>query len=79
MIRLFSRRSGLEDKHVNDGYPWFNLPDGAMVVDVGGSQGAIARQLPSLNFLVQAIQLCRAQLGVGSNGQWKATRRNTES
>ncbi|KAH8768314.1 S-adenosyl-L-methionine-dependent methyltransferase [Diaporthe sp. PMI_573] len=39
MMRLFSRRPGVEAQHVVKGYPWGDLPDGATVVDVGGSHG----------------------------------------
>lgn len=61
MMRLFSRRPGLEAYHVVDGYPWGDLPRGATVVDVGGSHGvfacAIAREFPSLSFVVQVRKL----------------------
>lgn len=57
MMRLFSRRPGIEAHHVVKGYSWGDLPLGATVVDVGGSHGvvacAIAREFPSLNFFVQ--------------------------
>lgn len=61
MMRLFSRRPGIEAHHVVKGYPWGDLPHGATVVDVGGSHGvvacAIAREFPSLNFVVQVRKL----------------------
>lgn len=78
MMRLFSRRPGLEAHHVVDGYPWGNLPGGAMVVDVGGSHGvfacAIARRFPSLNFVVQVIDLHLCLF----YGQLKTNGRNAE-
>ncbi|KAG6358070.1 hypothetical protein INS49_013954 [Diaporthe citri] len=59
MMRLFSRRPGLEAHHVVKGYPWGDLPHGATVVDVGGSHGvfacSIAREFPSLNIVVQDL------------------------
>lgn len=49
MMRLLSRRPGLEVRHVVDGYTWGDLPDGATVVDVGGVFAcAIARAFPLL-------------------------------
>lgn len=66
MTPLFSRRPSLETHHVVNGYPWGDLPDGAMVVDVGGSHSvlacAIACQFPSLNFFVQVIKPVLIQL-----------------
>lgn len=68
MMRLFSRRPGLEAHHVVKGYPWGDLPRGATVVDVGGSHGfvacAIAREFPSLNFVVQVRKLLVIRLSV---------------
>lgn len=62
MMRLFSRRPGLEPHHVVHGYPWGELPVGATVVDVGGSHGAIscaiAREFPHLSFVVQVNSCC---------------------
>ena len=47
---------GLESTHVVDGFPWGNLQNG-IVVDVGGSHGAvsiaIAKRFPALRFIVQ--------------------------
>lgn len=58
-MRDFAQRPGLEPKHVVEGHPWASLPDGATVVDVGGSHGMIAIELartyPALNFVVQDI------------------------
>lgn len=57
MMRFFSRRPGLEPHHVVKGYNWGELPEGATIVDVGGSHGAIsiaiAREFPSLKLIVQ--------------------------
>lgn len=56
-MRFYTRIPGLEPVHVVKGYPWGELPDGATVVDVGGSHGeiscAIAREFPQLKFVVQ--------------------------
>ncbi|KAI8625554.1 putative O-methyltransferase [Xylariaceae sp. FL1651] len=58
-MRFFTERPGLEPKHVVDNYDWVSLPEGATVVDVGGSHGIIcielARQYPDLNFVVQDL------------------------
>lgn len=57
MMRFFSRRPGLEPHHVVGGFAWGELPEGGIVVDVGGSHGAvsiaIARAFPSLKLVVQ--------------------------
>jgi 6-hydroxytryprostatin B O-methyltransferase len=46
-------------RHVLSGYDWAALPKGAKIVDVGGSTGhccvALAREFPSLNFVVQDL------------------------
>lgn len=59
MMRFFSRRPGLEPHHVVGGYAWGDLPEGATIVDVGGSHGAIsiaiAREFPSVKLIVQDL------------------------
>lgn len=61
MMRLFSRRPGLQAYHVMDGYPWGDLPDRVTLVDVGGSHGvlacAVTRHFHLFNFVVQIIEL----------------------
>lgn len=70
MIGLFSRGSGLEDKHIADGYSTGDLPDGVTVVDVGGSHGVVAcdvaRQFPSLHFVFQVVKLRVDQISLMS-------------
>jgi tRNA G46 methylase TrmB len=43
------------------GYDWKDLPDGSLIVDVGGGNGAqimaIARAFPNLRFVVQDLEL----------------------
>lgn len=77
MMRLYARRPGIEVHHVVRGYPWGDLPDGATVVDVGGSHGAvacaIARDFPSLNFVVQVSKLRVIQLDVPAKRSWRLT------
>jgi 6-hydroxytryprostatin B O-methyltransferase len=52
-------------RHVLSGYAWGSVPSGAKVVDVGGSTGhccvALAKEFPSLNFLVQDLPPVLAQ------------------
>lgn len=58
-MRSFARRPGLEPKYIVENYPWGSLPDGATVVDVGGSHGLIAielaRAFPKLQLVVQDL------------------------
>ncbi|KAF7197936.1 Dual O-methyltransferase/FAD-dependent monooxygenase CTB3 [Pseudocercospora fuligena] len=46
-------------KHAVDGFDWASLPEGATVVDVGGSHGQlavqVARKYPHLKFIVQDL------------------------
>ncbi|KAI0379464.1 S-adenosyl-L-methionine-dependent methyltransferase [Hypomontagnella monticulosa] len=58
-MRLYAQRPDLDVRYLVDAWSWGDLPDGAMVVDVGGSHGeaaiALARAYPSLNLVVQDI------------------------
>ncbi|KAI1872857.1 uncharacterized protein JN550_003731 [Neoarthrinium moseri] len=58
-MRFFTQRPGLEPIHVVNNYAWGDIPQGGIVVDVGGSHGIIcielARQFPSLRFIVQDL------------------------
>ncbi|KAK7995206.1 s-adenosyl-l-methionine-dependent methyltransferase [Apiospora arundinis] len=58
-MRAFLEGTGYEVSHVVNGYPWADHGNGR-VVDVGGSQGfisfALARQFPSMEFVVQDLQ-----------------------
>jgi SAM-dependent methyltransferase len=58
-MRFFTTRPGLEPYHVVENFAWDTLPDGGVVVDVGGSHGlipiAIARKFPNLKFIVQDL------------------------
>ncbi|KAK8123895.1 hypothetical protein PG999_003813 [Apiospora kogelbergensis] len=58
-MRSFTEGTGFEVSHVVNSYPWADHGN-ARVVDVGGSQGfvsiALARQFPTLNFIVQDLQ-----------------------
>lgn len=61
MLRFFARATtpGLAPQYIVNGYPWASLPAGATIVDMGGSHGAfslaIAREFPSLKFVVQVM------------------------
>ncbi|KAI1874559.1 hypothetical protein JX265_004767 [Neoarthrinium moseri] len=58
-MRFFTQRPGLEPVHVVENYAWEAIREGGTIVDVGGSHGIIsielARQFPSLNFVVQDL------------------------
>ncbi|KAI3319696.1 S-adenosyl-L-methionine-dependent methyltransferase [Xylariaceae sp. AK1471] len=58
-MRLYAGRPDLDVRHLVDAWPWNELPNGATVIDVGGSHGeaaiALARAFPSLNLVVQDI------------------------
>jgi precorrin-6B methylase 2 len=60
-MRFFATRPGLEPEHVVEGYSWNKLPDGATVVDVGGSHGLIsielARRFPQLRYIVEDLDV----------------------
>ena len=61
----------LTPKYLTEGYAWEKLPEGALVVDVGGGVGSqsltLATHFPQLRFVVQdrepvmgdAIEVCR--------------------
>lgn len=58
-MRLYAARPNLDVRYLIDAWSWGDLPEGATVVDVGGSHGeaaiALARAYPSLNLVVQDI------------------------
>jgi ubiquinone/menaquinone biosynthesis C-methylase UbiE len=58
-MSLFNSSSGMETKSVVNNYSWASLPDGAVVVDVGGSHGdvaiSLARKYPKLTYIVQDL------------------------
>ena len=58
-MRVVTSSEGASSKHLVEGFDWASLPDGATVVDVGGSGGhssiAIAERFPRLNFVVQDL------------------------
>ncbi|KAK4206754.1 S-adenosyl-L-methionine-dependent methyltransferase [Rhypophila decipiens] len=59
-MRSFTEGTGFELSHVVDNFPWGDLPQDGVVVDIGGSQGfvcfALAAQFPSLSFIVQDLE-----------------------
>ena len=58
-MRVVTSSDGARLKHLVTGFDWGSLPDGATVVDVGGSSGhaslAIAEHFPRLSFVVQDL------------------------
>ena len=58
-MRNVASTEGVSFKHLVNGFNWANLPDGATVVDVGGSGGhasaALAKEFPRLEFVVQDL------------------------
>ncbi|KAF2163672.1 hypothetical protein M409DRAFT_68278 [Zasmidium cellare ATCC 36951] len=63
----FQTGDGYSPRHLVDGFDWGSLPEGSLVVDVGGSHGdvdmAIARKSPHLRFLVQDLPETIASTG----------------
>ncbi|CAI7591567.1 unnamed protein product [Penicillium glandicola] len=58
-MRNVRSSEGVGIKHLVDGYEWQRIPDGGVVVDVGGSTGtsafALAKAYPHLSFIVQDL------------------------
>ncbi|KAJ5698619.1 hypothetical protein N7462_000624 [Penicillium macrosclerotiorum] len=58
-MRNVRSSEGVDIKHLVGGYAWQDIPDGGMVVDVGGSTGtsaiALAKAYPHLTFTVQDL------------------------
>ena len=58
-MRIVTSSEGASLNHLVRGFDWASLPDGATIVDVGGSSGhaslAIAESFPQLNFVVQDL------------------------
>lgn len=59
VMRFITQRPELGPGLVVDAFPWGELPEGATVVDVGGSHGLVsielARKFPGLRFVVQDL------------------------
>lgn len=59
VMRYITQRPELGPELVVQAYPWGDLPEGATVVDVGGSHGLVsielARRFPGLQFVVQDL------------------------
>lgn len=58
-MSLFQKGDSFSLRHLVDGFPWADLPEGARVVDLGGSTGnaaiAVASRFPQLKFTVQDL------------------------
>lgn len=56
-MNMIDKRDGVSLRHLVNGYDWASLPEGSLVVDLGGGHGdavvAIATKFPHLKFLVQ--------------------------
>lgn len=56
-MNMMDKRDGVSLRHLVKGYDWALLPEGSLVVDLGGGHGdavvAIATKYPHLKFLVQ--------------------------
>lgn len=56
-MNMIDKRDGVSLRHLVNGYDWASLPEGSLVVDLGGGHGdavvAIASEFPHLKFLVQ--------------------------
>lgn len=56
-MNMIDKRDGVSLRHLVSGYDWASLPEGSLVVDLGGGHGdavvAIASACPHLRFLVQ--------------------------
>ncbi|KAJ4422363.1 hypothetical protein N0V82_003017 [Gnomoniopsis sp. IMI 355080] len=58
-MNMIDKRDGVSLRHMVNGYDWASLPEGSLVVDLGGGHGdaavAIASKFPHLKFLVQDL------------------------
>nr|XP_036586270.1 O-methyltransferase [Colletotrichum truncatum]KAF6796677.1 O-methyltransferase [Colletotrichum truncatum] len=56
-MNMIDKRDGVSLRHLVNGYDWASLPEGSLVVDLGGGHGdaviAIATKFPHVRFLVQ--------------------------
>lgn len=56
-MNMIDKRDGVSLRHLVAGYDWASLPEGSLVVDLGGGHGdaavAVASRFPHLRFLVQ--------------------------
>ena len=59
VMTAFQKQEGFSTRHAADGYDWTTLPEGSIIVDLGGSHGEVARvvtaKYPHLNFIVQDL------------------------
>lgn len=66
-MNMMDKRDGVSLRHLVDGYDWASLPEGSLVVDLGGGHGdaavAIATKFPHLKFLVQVSNNLRRSGG----------------
>lgn len=62
-MTMYQKHDAFNLRHLVEGYPWADLPDGAMVVDLGGSRGeaavAVATQFSCLLFRTSQRRMLR--------------------
>lgn len=77
-MRVVTSSDGASLKHLVGGFDWASLPDGATVVDVGGSGGhaslAIAESFPQLSFVVQDLPETIANAKISFNASKSAVK-----
>ncbi|KAK8016791.1 O-methyltransferase [Apiospora rasikravindrae] len=58
-MNMMDKRDGVSLRHLVNGYDWASLPQGSLVVDLGGGHGdavvAVASKFPHLKFMVQDL------------------------